>query len=206
MDEKVKEELLMFHTFKQQYQFELKPIIKKQNDYYVDGELLQHGEEKAMGETEKWINAGYQLKGDYCKVLSNLFPYEFTFRGKQMQSIESFFQGIKIKEKNTQDYIFQYSGLEANVLKSASDYNWQENGILYWQGNPIKRDSQEYDDMIEELYICAIQNPLYRNVLKRIEKPIIHSIGKEAKEETTFTRYEFEKMLNCLVAFLKGKE
>ncbi len=74
---------------------------------------------------------------------------------------------------------------------------------MYWQGKEIKRDSDEYDNLVDELYISAIQNPLYRNVLKNINKPIIHSIGEVDKKKTVFTRYEFEFMLNCLVEFLK---
>ena len=101
-----------------------------------------------------------------------------------------------------QKLVFKYSGADANNIKIASDIDWKAGGIVYWRGKPIKRDSKEYDEMIEELYICAIQNPLYRNVLKKIDKPIIHSLGVEDKTETVFTRYEFEYMLNSLVAFL----
>ena len=170
---------------------------------FCDGELLQRGEEKPIGETEKWINVGYKLKGPSSKVLSNLFPYEFVFRGKHLNSIETFFQGIKIKDKNTQEYVFKYSGLDSNNIKAASDFDWKESGIVYWQGKEIKRDSDEYDNIVDELYISAIQNPLYRNVLKNINKPIIHSMGEVDKKKTVFTRYEFEFMLNCLVEFLK---
>ncbi len=203
MDKKVREELKAFKEFKKKYEFKQKEILQEGEDLYCDGELLQKGEEKPIGETEKWINVGYKLKGSFSKVLSNLFHYEFVFEGKKMSSIETFFQGIKIKDKDTQDYIFIYSGLDSNNIKVASDFNWKETGIIYWQGKAIKRDSEEYIDLIDELYISAIQNPLYRNVLKNVNKPIIHSIGEVDKKETVFTRYEFEFMLNCLVAFLK---
>lgn len=205
MDKKVKEELKRFKEFKSKFKFVQKEIIKKEEDLYCDEELLQQGEEKPIGETAKWINVGYKLKGPFSKALSNLFPYEIEFKGKSLNSIETFFQGIKIKNKNAQEYAFKYSGLDSNTIKAASDYNWKESGIVYWQGESIKRDSKEYDDLIDELYICAIQNPLYRNVLKNVNKPIIHSIGETEKTETVFTRYEFEYMLNCLVAFLKNE-
>lgn len=104
-----------------------------------------------------------------------------------------------------QNYIFKYSGLDSNNIKVASDFNWKEKGIIYWQGTAIMRDSQEYDDLIDELYISAIQNPLYRNVLKNCEKEIIHSIGENEKAETVFTRYEFEYQINCLRAFVQAK-
>ena len=38
-------------------------------------------------------------------------------------------------------------------------------------------------------------------VIKKCDKYILHSMGKANKEETVFTRYEFEKMLNTLHAF-----
>ena len=201
--DKIAKELNQFRIFKKNFSWVSKDIIQIENNLYCDDELLQSEGEKPIGETEKWINVGYNLKGDYSKVLSNLFPYKFNFRGKKLNSIESFFQGLKMKDITLQNEILKYSGIESNVLKIASDYNWQEEQILYWQGTPINRNSREYMELVEELYISALQNPLYRNILKKVNRPIIHSIGKDQKEETVFTRYEFEEMLNSLVAFLK---
>lgn len=205
MNKKIEEELKEFQKFRKNDSWTQKEIIQQEDNLYCDGELLQQKDEKPIGESLKWINVGYNLKGEYSKVLSNLFPYTFYFKGKKLNSIESFFQGIKMKDIELQNLVFSYSGLESNAVKVASDYNWQEKGIIYWQGTPMKRDSREYDELVDELYISAIQNPLYRNILKKIKKPIIHSIGKEQKEETVFTRYEFERMLNALVAFLKER-
>ena len=205
MDKRVREELKDFKEFKKHFDFRQKEIIQEGEDLYCDGELLQKGGEKPIGEAEGWINVGYKLKGTFSKVLSNLFPYEFIFDGKHLSSIETFFQGIKIKDKDTQEYVFKYSGLDSNNIKAASDFNWKELGTIYWKGKAVKRDSEEYIDLVDELYISAIQNPIYRNVLKNVNKPIIHSIGETSKNETVFTRYEFEYMLNCLVAFLKAK-
>ena len=205
MDSKIKEELEDFQKFKKEFVFTQKEIIQNGENLYCDDELVKLGEDKPIGETEKWINVGYNLKGAFSKTLSNLYKYEFDFQGEHLYSIETFFQGIKIKDKDIQKYVFKYSGIESNVIKVASDYNWKELGIIYWKGIPIKRNSKEYDNLVDELYISAIQNPLYRNVLKNVDKPVIHSIGEVNKEDTVFTRYEFEYMLNCLVAFLKNR-
>ena len=35
---------------------------------------------------------------------------------------------------------------------------------------------------------------------------IIHTMGGKEKKDTTFTRYEFEKELNCLREFLRERE
>lgn len=206
MESNVEKELQEYKKFKETFCFDQKEIVQKGEDFYCDGELLEeHNSEKPEGSSEKWINVGYKLKGPFSKVLSNLFPYEIYFKGKKLSSIEAFFQGIKFRDVNMQNYIFEYSGLDANNIKVASDFDWKMEGIVYWQGNEIKRNSKEYDDLVDELYISAIQNPLYRNVLKNCDKDIIHSIGVTEKSETVFTRYEFEYQLNCLKAFVQMK-
>ena len=199
---KIKKELKEFKKFKKIYNFNFKKIFKIGDDYYVDDILIQTKDE-IISESEKWINVGYKLKGSYPKLLSNLFPYEFKFKGKKLSSIESFFQGIKFKDKNIQNKIFKFKGIDAVNIRMASNYNWRETKKIYWQGKEIDRESQEYSDLIDELYISAIQNPLYRNVLTKCTKDIIHTIGDEKTCETVFTRYEFEFQLNCLKDFLK---
>lgn len=201
-----KKELQEFIEFKKNYKFkQLKINERKDGSLYCKSILLRDNN-TFTGECEKWINVGYSLKGIYPKLLSNLFPYEFKFKGFKLNSIESFFQGIKFPDKKLQKKVFKYSGKEALVLQNSSDYNWKETGILYWQGKPIKRDSAEYDLLIDELYISAAQNPIYRSVLINCDRPIIHSIGENEKNNTTFTRYEFEFELNCLKDFLQNKE
>ncbi len=207
MESNVKKELEEYKKFKENFKFVQKEIVQRGEDFYCDDELvLAHDAEKPEGSSEKWINVGYKLKGSFSKVLSNLFPYEISFKGKKLSSIETFFQGIKFKDVDMQNYVFKYSGLDSNNIKVASDFDWKETGIIYWQGMAIKRDSKEYDDLVDELYISAIQNPLYRNALKNCKKDIIHSIGEKEKSETVFTRYEFEYQLNCLKAFVQMKK
>ena len=41
-------------------------------------------------------------------MLSNLFHYNFSFREKELNCIENFFQGIKFKDKKVQDYVLDY--------------------------------------------------------------------------------------------------
>ena len=199
------EDLEKFKKFKKNYDFNQKQIEIIKDKEFCEGLPLINEEGETIGECEKWINVGYKHKGDYAKLLSNLFPYEFVFRGKKLSSIESFFQGIKFPDINMQNLVLSYSGLDSNRIKSCSEYNWKETGIVYWQGEKINRYEEEYDNLIDELYISAIQNPLYRNLLKKCTKDIIHTMGAKEKSETVFTRYEFEKQLNCLKDYLKNK-
>lgn len=198
------EELKKFKEFKKGYVFKQKEIVEIYGKTFCDGEPLLDEDGNNIGECEKWINVGYKYNGDYPKILSNLFPYNFIFKNKKLNSIESFFQGIKFPEIEMQNLVFEYSGLNSNRVKSCSSYDWKKTGKVYWQGQEIDRFSKDYEDLVDELYISAIQNPLYRNALKNCTKDIIHTLGEEDKGNTVFTRYEFEKELNCLKDFLKN--
>jgi len=197
-----KKELREFFEFRKNYKFKQLEIIKDdKGDLYCEGILLKDNN-GYIGESDKWINIGYSLYGIFPKVLSNLFHYEFKFKGCKLNSIESFFQGIKFPNKKIQRKVFKYSGKDAVVIQKGTDYNWKETGIIYWQGKPIVRNSEEYDKLLVELYVSAIQNIFYRNAIRNCKLPIIHAMGEDDPNKTVFTRYEFESMLNCLRDFL----
>ena len=188
---KIKKELKEFREFKKNYKFEMKEVVKKEDDsLYCDGICIREGKDG----------------GALPKVLSNLFHYDFYFRGFNLTSVESVFQGFKFKDKKMQKLLFKYYGLDSNNIKAASDYNWKEEYVVFFQGKPMARDSKEYDDFIDEMYIALIQNPLYRNALKNVgSKYILHALGGATKEDTVFTRYEFERELNMLKDFVQSK-
>lgn len=93
----INEELQEFKKFKSNYIFKQKEIDEIDGVQYCDGEPLLDEDGREIGDCEKWINVGYKYKGPYAKVLSNLFPYEFEFRGKTLKCIESFFQELSSK-------------------------------------------------------------------------------------------------------------
>ena len=206
MDDKIKTELQQFKEFKRSFTFEQLLIDEINGTLFCAGFPLYDAQEKLIGECEKWINVGIMIKSPLSRILSNLFPYDFEFRGFQFKSIEGFFQGMKFKNPEIQKYVFSYAGINAYYMKAASDYCWQDEGKVYWQGIPVLRNSTEYENMVDELYISAAQNPLYRQALKNVDRPLIHSIGKTDRNETVLTRFEYEKEINCLSAFLKVKE
>ena len=54
------------------------------------------------------------------------------------------------------------------------------------------------------MYIALLQNPLYRSALKKVgNKYILHALGGKTKQDTVFTRYEFERELNMLKDFVQ---
>ena len=203
---KIKKDLKKFKEFKKNFKFELKEIKEaKDGSLYVDDICIRVSKDgEWIGETETFVNVGYKIHGALPKALSNLFQYEFYFKGFKLKSIESIFQCFKIKNKKKQRYLFNYYGLNSNNIKIAYDYNWRIEKKVYFQGKAIDRNSEEYVNFIDELYISAIQNPLYRNVLKNVgDKYILHAMGEISRDETVFSRSEFEYELNALKAFVQ---
>ena len=70
---KYKIELKAFRKFKKMYNFKQLEIVEKNNIYLCDGIVIKD-ENGIVGESDKWINVGYSLRGKYPKLLSNLFP------------------------------------------------------------------------------------------------------------------------------------
>lgn len=197
---KIKKELKRFKEFKRSYNFEEKAIIEKNGELFCDDIYLGESENSQLiGESDKFVNVSFKAHGGLPKVLSNLFPYTFYFKGYKLHSVESFFQGIKFKNKKAQKLVFELSGLSSNNIKVAQDYHWQKERFVYFMGKPYNRDSKEYEDLVDELYVSLLQNPLYVNALKSVgNRYILHIIGAPNTNESVFSRYEFEKQLNCL--------
>ena len=203
LQQKILSELEAYRKFKKNFNFCLKEIVQTDGIPYCDGFPLYTSSGAFIPECEKWLNVAYQIKHSMSKLLSNLYPYEFEFRGFRLQSIESFFQATKFQDPDIQRLVFAYKGTDAYHIQAASSYHWKETGILYWQGTPINRYGQDYERLVDEAYIAAAQNPFYRQALKNVTKPIIHSIGQTSKSESIFNREEFERQINSLSAFIK---
>lgn len=202
-DIKIANELKRFKKFKQTFNFNLKSIEEKDGLFYCDGICLNENND-FIGESETFVNVGYKLHGSLPKILSNLFPYKFYFKGYTLHSIESFFQGIKFKNKKAQKQVFELSGLDANNIKAAQDYQWKKNLTIYFMGKAYKRNQKEYENLVDELYVSALQNPLYVDALKSVgNKYILHIMGEINPNETVFSRYEFERELNCLKEYCR---
>lgn len=207
-DAKITKELREFQEFKKTYEFKMKEVEEKADgSLFCDGICIREGKDgEWVGETDTFVNVGYKFHGALPKTLSNLFPYKFYFKGFTLSSAEAVFQGFKIKDKRAQRYLFEYYGLDSNNIKVSADHDWKQNMTVYFQGKPIKRDSKEFDDFIDELYVSLIQNPLYRNCLKKVgDKYILHALGQKTKLDTVFTREEFERELNTLKAYVQSK-
>lgn len=139
-------------------------------------------------------------------ALSNLSPHPFTFRGVECNSMEGLLQGLKFKDAEMQKHICTLVGKKAKF--SGKKKNWQTSQILWWQGEPIKRDSDEYQELLHEAYTAMFtQNEKARNALLASGKATLkHSIGHTKANETVLTRNEFCSLLTKIRAQLQAEE
>ena len=199
-----KRSIQKFTEFRKNFNFDYLPLEISDDKILFQGEIVEDLEKKYSG-GNNFINIGYNFKDSLAKSLSNLYPICFKFRGKWVNSIEGVLQGIKHKDKKLQNIVLKYSGIDAYHTRASNTLDfWGNNGILYWQGKPIKRESEEYQIFLDELYLSAAKNPLYRKCLLSTEdKYLLHHIGREDKRETVLTRFEYEQRLNILREYLR---
>lgn len=198
---------LNFTNFRENYNFNILPLTEKDEIIYFNGQVVED-QEKKYSEGSGFINAGYGFKNSLARALSNLYPMRFKFRGKWVNSIEGVLQGIKYKDKKTQNLVLKYSGLDAYHTRSANSADfWGSSGILYWQGKAMDRHSKEYQLFLDELYYSASKNPLYKRILLATgDNYLLHHIGREDPNVTVLTRYEYESRLNTLREFIKQNQ
>ena len=201
-----KKEIEEFSKFEENFNFNYEQIVCVDDCKYFRNCIVEDSVKK-YSEGEGFLNIGYNFKNSLGRVLSNLYPIQFKFRGKKVNSIEGVLQGIKYKDKKIQNLVLKYSGADAYHTRAANtDDFWGNEGFLYWQGKPIKRDSKDYQTFLDELYLSASKNPIYKRALLATKNLyLLHHIGCEDITQTVLTRYEYELRLNSLREYLKQK-
>lgn len=209
LDMKIKKELKEFIKFKANYNFQLKELEKREDgSVFCDGICIRDGKDgEFIGESETFVNSGYLIHNSkLSKVISNLFPYKFYFKGYKIACAESVFQAFKFKDKKLQKLVFDYEALNANRVKGCSNYDWTKSGKIYFLDKEYDRKGKDYELLIDEMYVSMLQNPLFVQALKNVgNKYILHAMGEEDKSKTTFSRAEFELELNALKDYVISK-
>jgi len=132
--------------------------------------------------------------------LSNFAPHPFEIDGIQCNSMEGFLQSLKFKSPEMQEEVCKLVGYAAK--KKGKSKNWQQTQILYWKGVAIKRDSQNYQDLLDRAYTQLYKNNKFRRALEASGDSVLtHTIGKLNKNETILTKKEFCSRLTKLRNF-----
>lgn len=136
--------------------------------------------------------------GDYpSNKLSNLAPNEFIIDGVKCASMEGFLQGLKFKNIDMQLYVCSLTGSYAK--KKGANKNWKKDQTLYWQGKSIKRDSKEYQELLDRAYNELSNNEGFKKALLSTGNAVLtHTLGRKKINETILTANEFCSRLTCI--------
>ena len=130
-------------------------------------------------------------------VLSNFAPHPFTIDGVECASMEGFLQSLKFESVDMQRYVCTLVGKAAK--KKGRNKNWKQKQELYWNGRTYKRDSDEYQNLLNRAYNKLYSNDGFYKALKATNGATLeHSIGKNKISETVLTRQEFCSRLTYL--------
>ena len=123
-------------------------------------------------------------------ALSNFSPHPFVIDGVECASMEGFLQSLKFKEPNMQIEVCKLVGKAAKF--KGKKKKWWKTQTLHWQGQEFKRDSQEYQDLLDRAFDALAQNTSFQKALLATNNATLtHSIGKSKKQETVLTKQEF---------------
>ena len=123
-------------------------------------------------------------------VLSNLCSNGFRFEGVLCGSMEGFLQSLKQQEKSKQLQICQMKGGNA---RKRSVTSWQTDQIVWWKGQAIDRQSEEYQKLLRRAYQAMFdQSERFRAALMQTRgMTLTHSSGETNPYKTILTSQEF---------------
>ncbi len=132
-----------------------------------------------------------------ASALSNFAPHPFTIDGVECASMEGFLQSLKFKNPDMQIEVCKLVG-KAAKFKGKKKKWWREQ-TLFWQGQVIKRDSQDYQELLTRAFDKLFENEGFQKALKATgNATFTHSMGKNDIHRTVLTEREFISQLNRL--------
>lgn len=149
--------------------------------------------------TNKIIKMDIGSKSGYpSSSLSNFAGHRFIFDDVECNSMEGFLQSLKFKDVNMQAEVCKLIGKKAKF--KGKNKKWWKTQTLYWKGIELKRDSEDYQALLDSVYNAMYeQSESFRNALKATNNATLtHSMGKNKKSETVLTESEFCKRLTLL--------
>lgn len=137
--------------------------------------------------------------------LSNFTPHPFTIDGVQCNSMEGFLQSLKYKDPEMQKQVCLLVGKAAKF--KGKKKKWWRDQTLYWQGVAYKRDSEEYQILLDRAFAELAKNESFvKALLATGNATLSHSIGKTKTSETVLTQKEFCSRLTQIRKTLKASK
>lgn len=131
--------------------------------------------------------------------LSNFHPYIFSVDGVQCHSMEGFLQSLKCNNPEVQRTVCLMVGRQAKARGRSKNRSWRKTQTLNWRGQEIKRDSPQYQELLNRAFMALYENPKFRRALAATKgATLTHSLGKKKMRDTVLTSAEFCKRLTML--------
>ena len=141
-------------------------------------------------------------RGWPSSALSNFAPHKFTIDGIECNSMEGFLQSLKFKNPDMQEYVCGLVGIKAK--NKGRKKNLRIAQTLWWRGKEIKRESDEYQELLDRAYEALADNTGFRAaLLKTGNANLTHNIGKSKEQDTILTWQEFCSRLMILRTGIK---
>lgn len=136
-------------------------------------------------------------------ALSNFAKRPFMLDGVQCQSIEGFVQGLKFQDPEMQKQICSMHGYRAKL--AGRGVCWQQEQTLYWKTEPIKRNSEQYQQLLDRAFVSMfMQNRQARQALISTgNENLTHSVGWHDPRDTVLTEKELCSRLMLIREQLK---
>ena len=127
-------------------------------------------------------------------VLSNLCSNGFRFDGVVCGSMEGFLQSLKHREKDKQ---LQICSMKGGNARKRSVTSWQTDQIVWWKGQAIDRQGEEYQQLLRRAYQAMFdQSERFRAALMSTRGiTLTHSSGEKNPYKTIITEQEFCQIL-----------
>ena len=136
-------------------------------------------------------------------ALSNFTPHPFVIDGVACASMEGFLQSLKFKEPAMQVEVCKLVGKAAKF--KGKKKKWWRTQTLYWKGVEYKRDSEEYQELLDRAFDALAENTSFQKALLATNNATLtHSIGKSKIQETVLTKQEFCSRLTKIREKLQG--
>jgi predicted NAD-dependent protein-ADP-ribosyltransferase YbiA (DUF1768 family) len=133
-------------------------------------------------------------------ALSNFAAHKFTFDGIECNSMEGFLQSLKFDKPHIQIEVCKLVGVAAKYRGKDRNRNWKTANALWWKGVEFPRDSDEYQDLLDQAYLALTRHSAeFRKALLETGKAsLTHSIGRTNIMDTILTQREFCDRLESL--------
>jgi len=137
--------------------------------------------------------------------LSNFAHHPFIFDDVPCNSIEGFLQALKYESPKDQPPICLLIGWDAKNAGEKMNPLWKNTQTLWWKGVDYKRDSKEYQELLNFAYasLCSQNEEFREALLSTGSENLVHTVGCPDPKDTVLTEEEFCSRLLRMRAILQ---